>query len=99
MALRTVLHLVADDAQVRHRGVLHCDREGRIGEVGDVELTRTERRDHEGRAGVARDLGLVGLAVVLHHILLLVEDGRPVADRHHVGHADLERIGAGGIRR
>src|SRR5262249_4203431 len=66
------------------------------GEVGDLEFAGGERRDQRRRAGKARGLERVGRAEMLGEVLLFHEQRAPVADRHDPGHADLDRLGAGG---
>ncbi len=87
-----VLEFVGDDANVVEPGILDCERERRIGEVGDFELVIGDRRDHLRRALIAHRFDRVGLAHVPGEVLLLQHDRGPVRHRRHPRHADLDRL-------
>jgi hypothetical protein len=46
-----ILEIVGDQPEVVHAGVVNCDRQGRIAEIGDIELAGSQGRDHRRRAG------------------------------------------------
>src|SRR5262245_45381873 len=93
VALRAVLELVSDDAQVVETGILDRQRERGKSEVAELDLVIGKRGDHRGRALEAHRLEQVGLAVVLHRLRLLREQRRPVRRRHDPACADLHRLG------
>src|SRR5262249_1759564 len=84
-----------DDAQVIQAGVLDCDRQGRKGEIGNLELPVRQRSDLLWRAVEEDRFQHVGLAEVPREVLFLQQNRAPTAGGGDPGHPDLDRLGSG----